>query len=135
MRQEEVRILIAERNPRIRNFLSREFLNRAFRVEGAGNSDEVLKAVKSSEPPHLIILDASTPDNTGGVLLQLLGYEFPEVPIILHGYLSDLTDDVDLRQVFAMVDKDGSPDELTSTVLRAIDRLYPVSGNQESRNG
>ncbi len=125
MHSSEIRILIVERNPRIRDFLRREFSKRSFLVEGAASGGELVTKLNSREQVHLVILDVNTSDGHGRDLLQLIVTSFSDIPIILHTYLEDLSEDPSLQQVTAMVEKSGNPEDLTRVVTLVLESLYP----------
>ncbi len=125
MQRPEIRILIAERNPRMRDFLRREFSKQEFKVDSAANGEELFSKLNADGGIHLVVLAANTPGNSGGVLLQQLVADFPDIPVILNTYLEDLPDDPVLQRVAAMVDKNENPEKLTRMVTRVLERYYP----------
>ncbi len=125
MQRPEVRILIAELNPRMRDFLRREFSRRNFIVEGAGSGDELFATLDSGPQVHVVVLAANTPDSSGKGLLQKMVSNYSNIPVILHTYLDDLPDDPALEKVAAMVEKRGNPEDLTRMVTNVLERYYP----------
>ncbi|WP_319759718.1 response regulator [Maridesulfovibrio sp.] len=125
MQRTEVRILIVERNPRMRDFLRREFSKRNFIVEGAGNSSELFSKLDSDTPTHLVLLAVNTPEGLDGGLIQQLVSNYPNIPVILHSYLEELSGDPSLQKVAAMVEKSGNPETLTRMVSIVLSRFYP----------
>ena len=125
MQRTEVRILIVERNPRMRDFLRREFSKRNFILEGAGNSSELFSKLDSDTPTHLVLLAVNTPEGLDGGLIQQLVSNYPNIPVILHSYLEELSGDPSLQKVAAMVEKSGNPETLTRMVSIVLSRFYP----------
>ncbi len=132
MQRPEVRILIAERNPRMRDFLRREFSRQNFIVDGAGSGDELFTKLDSGPQTHIVVLAVNTPDSSGGGLLQKMVADYSKIPVILHTYLDDLPDDPSLEKVAAMVEKRGNPEDLTRMVTTLLKRYYPDLANGEA---
>jgi DNA-binding NtrC family response regulator len=125
MPKPEVRLLIAERNPRMRDFLRREFSRGNFVVDGAASGDELLAKLESDGPVHLVVLAANTPEGWRVGLMDQLASRYPDIPVILHTYLEDLGDDPSLRRFAAMVEKSGNPENLTRMVTMVLEKRYP----------
>ncbi len=77
----DVRILIVDDEPAIRNLLKISFLSGGFKVEEAENGEQGLKRA-SEFHPHLIILDLGLPDIDGLYLLKELR-KWTKVPVIV----------------------------------------------------
>ncbi|WP_291327069.1 hypothetical protein [Desulfovibrio sp. UCD-KL4C] len=125
MQRTEVRILIVERNRRMRDFLRREFSRRNFLVEDAGNGNELFLKLDSDITTHLVVLAVNTPEGLDRGLLQQLITNYPNVPVILHSYLEELSDDPFLQKVAGMVEKSGNLENLTRMVSIVLSRYYP----------
>ena len=126
MHNADVRILIVERNPRMRDFLRREFAKHKLMVEGASSGAELFRKLEEEETPiHLLVLDVNTAEAAGRDLLRQLADRYPDIPVILHTYLQDLADDPALSRVTAMVEKSGNPEDLTSMVRSVFEARYP----------
>jgi DNA-binding response OmpR family regulator len=109
----------------MRDFLRREFSKRNFIVEGAGNSSELFSKLDSDTPTHLVLLAVNTPEGLDGGLIQQLVSNYPNIPVILHSYLEELSGDPSLQKVAAMVEKSGNPETLTRMVSIVLSRFYP----------
>ncbi|MGD9335223.1 MAG: response regulator [Desulfobacterales bacterium] len=106
--KKEFKILIADRNQHVREFLKREFMAEGYRVGLAKNVQEVLKKVYHSETLDLLILD---PDLPGAEILSLfkkLQDRIPYLPVVVHTYLKDYTNHTDILSDVAFVEKSGS---------------------------
>ena len=68
--KKEYKILIADRNSHVREFLKREMLAEGYIVQLAENGREVLKWTYSREPIDLLILDPDLPDAEESLLLK-----------------------------------------------------------------
>ena len=131
MQSADVRILIVERNPRMRDFLRREFAKHKLMVEGASSGAELFRRLEEDTPIHLLVLDVNTAEAAGRDLLRQLADRHPDIPVILHTYLQDLAEDPALSRVTAMVEKSGNPEDLTSMVRSVFEARYP--GLMETR--
>ena len=124
MHSADVRILIVERNPRMRDFLRREFAKHNLQVEGASSGTEMFRKMEEA-PFHLLVLDVNTAEAAGRDLLRRLADRYPDIPVILHTYLQDLAEDPALSRITAMVEKSGNPEDLTSMVRSVFEDRYP----------
>ena len=106
--EKEFKILIADRNQHVREFLKRELMAEGYRVGLAKNVQEVLKKVYHSENLDLLILD---PDLPGAEILSLfkkLQDRIPVLPVVVHTYFKDYTNHTDILSEVAFVEKSGS---------------------------
>ena len=94
-------ILIADRNPHVRNLLKRELEEEGYHVVMAKNDREVLSLVNSELPPALLILDLAIPYGNGIDLIRELKKELPTLPIIIHTLFSDYEQHPELQAVDA----------------------------------
>ena len=105
--QKEFTILIADRNPHVREFLKREMMAAGYRIRLAENGKEVVKWTYHQEPLDLLILDPDLPDLEESAVMQKLRNRIPVLPVILHTYMSDHQDDWILLAEAVFVEKQG----------------------------
>jgi len=79
-------ILIADRNPHVREFLGRELTAEGYQVRLAKNGREVLRWIYHYEPLDLVILDPDLPDASDGPLLEKLNDRIPTLPVVVHAF-------------------------------------------------
>ena len=85
----EFTILIADRNPNVRELLKREMMAEGYRVLQAKNSREVLKQVFSQTPLDLLIFDLDLPDAGEVEIFEKLNDRIPQLPVVLHSFQTD----------------------------------------------
>jgi DNA-binding NtrC family response regulator len=78
------RVLIADKNPRIRKFLKREFTLAGYAVRLADNSESLLKIIYGPTRLDLLIIDPDMPDVDITCLSRKLSDRIPPLPVILH---------------------------------------------------
>ncbi|MBI4642362.1 MAG: response regulator [Deltaproteobacteria bacterium] len=83
------RILIADRNRHVREFLRRELMIEGYQVEVARDGREVLEMIHGRTPPDLLILDLELPYVTELKVLELLQEKLPSLPVIIHSFLPE----------------------------------------------
>lgn len=81
-------ILVADRNPHVRDFLRREMMSEGFRVDVGKNAEDVLKRVYQDESIDLIIIDPDLPDVPQEELLAKLADRIPGIPVVVHSFSS-----------------------------------------------
>lgn len=119
-------ILIADRNPRVREFLKREMMAEGCKVRLAENGKEVLKWAYHHDPLDLLILDPDLPDTDESSLFEKLEDRIPILPVVIHTFLSDYGNNSAVLRAAAFVEKSGnSIERLKKVVLEVLQRSNP----------
>lgn len=103
--KQEFNILIADKNPHVREFLKREMIADGYRVRLAQNAKQLLKWIYHNEHPDLLIVDPDFPDADVLSLLSQLKEQFPLLPVVVHTFITDYTEYSDILRVFPFVEK------------------------------
>lgn len=119
------RILIADKNRHVREFLRREFRGSGYRVQVAKDSEEVLMMVDAKEPPDLLIIDLEMPRGDGLETLEWLEARLPPLPVVIHAFLSEQPHHSAIENAAAVVQKEGDTNRLKTVVLDVLKRYYP----------
>jgi len=118
--EKEYKILIADRNSNVREFLRREMLTEGYSVQLAENGREVLKWAYHREPADLLILDPDLPDAEESLLLKKLRKRAPYLPVIFHTFFSDYISASKIIHPAEFVEKGGSSIEKLKKVVAEI---------------
>ena len=118
--EKEFKILVADRNQHVREFLKRELMAEGYRVRLAKNVQEVLKQVYHTETLDLLILDPDLPGTDKLALLKKLQNRIPALPVVVHTYLADYTDYTNELSKLAFVEKSGSSVESLKKMVHEI---------------
>lgn len=114
-------ILVADRNPHVREFLKRELIAEGYQVRLAKSGKEVLRWVYDKHPLDLLILDLDLPDGIEPALLQKIEDRIPALPVVLHGFFSDYADHPNVLGSVVFVEKRGnSVEQLKKVVLKLL---------------
>lgn len=116
-------ILIADRNPHVREFLRREMAAAGYRILLADKGRDVVKRVYQHEPVDLLIIDPDLPDVEESAVLKKIRNRIPSLPVVVHTYISDISDyetHKDLANAAAFVEKRGSSIENLRQVVSDI---------------
>ena len=113
-------ILIADRNPRVRELLRREIVAEGYHVRLAENGQQVLKWSYDSKPVDLLILDPDLPDIDASVLLSRLADRIPALPMVIHSVLPDYTVPSEISGTVAYVEKGGSSIESLKRIVEGL---------------
>lgn len=114
-------LLIADRNPHVRDFLKRELEVSGYRTRQAKDGRDLIRQIFSSEDVDLLILDPDLPDIEERFLLTKLRDRIPPMTIVIHE-LNDRSDS-DYPEGFrpaARVEKRGSSVECLKQVVREL---------------
>ena len=116
----QVSLLIADRNPRVGNFLRREMVIEGYHVRLVNNGQEVLQSISYNDLPDMIILDPDLPDTNGLNLIRDIHQIAPELPIVIHSYVLDLIYPVGLKHPVAFVEKQGSSIDNLKQIVKDV---------------
>jgi DNA-binding NtrC family response regulator len=135
--REPFTILIADRNPHVREFLKREMVAEGFRVKLAKSGREVLKLIFNQENLDLLILDLDLPDASELSVLEKVQDRIPTLPVVVHAFTSDYSEEHPaVSSATAFVEKRGSNiDRLKKVVSEVLRRSYPMRFDQEQGIG
>ena len=126
-----IKILIADRNSNVREFLRREMMAEGYSVELAENGREVLKWAYHREPADLLILDPDLPDAEESLLLKKLRQRIPYLPVVLHTFFSDYISASKVIIPTEFVEKGGSSIEKLKKVVAEILNKSAGTGDEK----
>ncbi|NVM20202.1 MAG: response regulator [Desulfobacterales bacterium] len=119
-------ILIADRNPHVREFLRRELAGEGYRVQVARNGREVVMMTNADDPPDLLILDLDIPHVSGLAILEQLQDSKPPVPVVVHTLLAEYANHPTVQKAAAFVEKKGNNiDAFKQVVSDVLLKWYP----------
>ena len=125
--EKKIKILVADRNQHVREFLKRELMAEGYRVRLAKNVHEVLKKVYHTETLDLLILDPDLPGTDKLSLLKKLQNRIPALPVVIHTYLTDYNDYTNELSKLAFVEKSGSSVESLKKMVHEILRKHKTN--------
>ncbi len=80
-----VTLLIADRNPHVREFLKREMLAEGYHIRLVKSSQELIDHIRGSDTlPDMVILDPDLPDANDLSLVYQIHLHAPDLPIVIH---------------------------------------------------
>jgi DNA-binding NtrC family response regulator len=119
-------ILIADRNPHIRDFLRRELISAGYRVQLAKDSRKLLRMTRVDDSPDLLILDLEIPHVNGLQILEQLQDRGPMLPVVIHTFLMEYANHPAVQKATAFVEKTGNNiDNLKAVIVGALANWYP----------
>jgi len=131
---EQFTILIADRNPHVRQFLGRELTAEGYRVELAKDGREVMKMLDLKKPPDLLILDLEVPHVSGlEILRELQHRREPRLPVVVHTFLTDYANHPVVQKAAAFVEKTGNNiDNFKAVIMDVLRKWYPKQKDQHN---
>lgn len=118
-------ILIADRNPHVREFLQREFESAGYKVQVARDGKQVLSTTASNDCPGLVVLDLDMPHVDGLIILEKLLNRKPSIPVVVHTFLTEYEQHPTVRRAAAFWEKRGNNIEgFKAEIERVIHRWY-----------
>lgn len=119
-------ILIADRNPHVREFLRRELTAEGYRVQVARNGREVLRMTDVDDPPELLILDLDMPYVSGLTILEELENRKSPLPVMIHTFRMEYEKHPAVQRAAGFWEKRGDNiDGLKATVTQVLRKYYP----------
>lgn len=125
MGNELCKILIADRNRHVREFLRRELRAEGYEVEVARDGRELLTLICDHDPPHLLILDLEIPYLDELEIWARLQDRQPPLPVVIHTFLPEYPTRLTVPLAAAFLEKKGDTDELKAVVAEVIGKHYP----------
>jgi DNA-binding NtrC family response regulator len=122
---ETFKILVTDRNRRVRELLRRELAAAGYQVVVARDSREILLLIASDDPPHLLLLDPEIFNFSEPQFLDQLQKLYPGLPVIIHTFLLDDFNHCKGLQGVVLLEKKEDIDLLKQVVAEVIDRNYP----------
>ena len=124
-------VLIADRNPRIRDFLQRELNSEGHRVVTAKNCDQLKKWLDKPVQLDALVLDPNMPGLESNDQLVSLVNQRPSLPIVFHCLASDCAAATLQIKHMTFVEKKGdSIDDLKRQLRLLFEETQPASQTQ-----
>jgi len=119
-----IKILIADRNRHVREFLRRELTAEGYLVEVARDGREVLLSLDGESPPDLLILDLEVPYVVELEVLARLRERRPLVPVVIHTFMPATANHLSAPPAAAFLEKKGDTEHLKAVVADVIEKNY-----------
>ena len=129
------KIVIADRNRHVRDFLRRELNAEGYQVEVARDGRELLGLISGDAPPHLLILDLEIPYLEEPEVWARLKDRQPPLPVVIHTCLPEYPTNLTLPIAAAFLEKKGDTDQLKAVVAEVIERHYPGGAPAREKTG
>lgn len=113
-------IMIADPNPYVRSFLSRELGTAGYQTVEAGACKEIFRHINGGVIPDLVILEPDFPITSGINVLQRIQDLVPPIPQIIYTHLTEYEHHPVVRKAAAFVEKNDDPEELFQTIIAVM---------------
>jgi DNA-binding NtrC family response regulator len=113
-------ILIADRNPHVRELLKREIALEGYNVFLAKSGTEVIDKLRPSNRLDLIIIDPDIVDLRESDLLEILGGSHFSLPVVIHTFSKDDLNKNVIEKAASVVEKGGGSIELLKQAVFEI---------------
>ena len=116
-------ILIADPNPYVRSFLSRELRIAGYQTVEAGACKEIFSYLSGEvSPPALVILELDFPITAGINMLEHIQRLIPSIPQIIYTHLTEYEHHPAVKKAAAFVEKNDDPEELFQAIGEVLIR-------------
>ena len=117
-------ILIADRNPNVREFLKRELMADGYDILIAGNCSDVIRCAYKHNFIDVIILDPDLPGDSEANLIKTLNSRIPLIPVIIHAFGQGFDPESPFSGEEIFVEKQASSIEQLKKILRQM--IHPL---------
>lgn len=126
MEAREFKIMIADRNPHVREYLKREFEAAGYKVLVAKDGRQILKRTEGRDSPDLLILDLDMPYVNGPGVLEDISNRNPAMPVIVHTFLTEYIEHPAVKRTAGFWEKRGDNiDGFKTMVKEVLQQWYP----------
>lgn len=119
---EKKKILIADSNRHIRQFLCRELMAEGFAVIQAGIHTEIFNCLTQESCPDLLVLDPDIPNIGGAAVMAQLLKMLPRVPVVVYSAYPENGEHPLFRQADAFVEKIANPAFLIKSIRTVLEQ-------------
>jgi DNA-binding NtrC family response regulator len=118
-----VTLLIADRNPHVREFLKREMMAEGYVIRLVKSGQELIDDIHDPGAlPDMVILDPDLPDANEQSLVHHIRQIVPGLPIVIHTLQTEMVHQLDAVHPVVFVEKKGSSvDHLKQAVKELLD--------------
>ena len=113
-------ILIADRNPRIRDFVQRELRGEGHRVYAAENADQLRNWIHRPARLDALVIDPDMPGLEDATLFGQMLAERPALAVIFHCLVCDISSAQTPGRAVAFIEKSGQSVDLLKQKIRSI---------------
>jgi DNA-binding response OmpR family regulator len=117
---ETIRILLTDRNRHVRELLRRELETEGYVVAVARDAQEILGLLAQGEVPDLLILDLEIPYLTEVNLLEQLRATHSTLPIIIHSFQPENSQELSVPDDAAFLEKAEDPSLLKTAIAARV---------------
>ncbi len=116
----ELTILIADPNPFVRSFLTRELAAAGYQTVEAGSSKEVFDLLNAANPPDLLVMELDLPVSIGINALVRIQNLVPPVPHIIYTHLSEYENHQAVQKADDFIEKSEDLHDLLHSISEVI---------------
>ncbi len=125
------RLLLADRNRHVREFLKRELETEGHTVAIARSAQEILTVLGGGEKFDLLILDLEVPYVVEANLLTQLQTFYPTLPLLIHSFQPDNPQALAAYHNAIFLEKNEDPAQLKKTVAALLKKREERHGRRE----
>jgi DNA-binding NtrC family response regulator len=104
-----VTLLIADRNPHVREFLKREMMAEGYHIRLVKSGQELIDHIHDPETlPDMVILDPDLPDANDLSLVHHIHQLAPDLPVVIHTLQTEMIHQFNMTQSILLIEKKGS---------------------------
>jgi DNA-binding NtrC family response regulator len=102
-------LLIADRNPHVREFLKREMMAEGYHIRLVKSGQELIDHIHNPDTlPDMVILDPDLPDANDLSLVHQIHQLAPDLPVVIHTLQTDMIHQLNVKQSVLLIEKKGS---------------------------
>jgi len=118
-------ILVADRNPRIRNFVERELRNEGYQVSTAETVAQLMPWISPGRLPDLLVLDPDLPGGGAEDYVWPLLARHPQLPVVFHCQAADIPAPMPRMACTVIVEKSADSIDLLKRQIALLLKTNP----------
>ena len=99
------KILVADRNRNIREFICRELIKDGYEVETASDGRTIKNKIEEGNVADMLIMDLDLPYINGFQILDLIHKAKPALPVVVHALITEVPDHPSIQWASAFIEK------------------------------
>ncbi len=105
-------ILVADRNPRIRNLIERELRTEGYQVLTVETVTQLMHWINPARLPDLVVLDPDLPGSGAEDFIRPMLADYPHLPVVFHCLVADIPVSIPGTACTATVEKSADSIDL-----------------------
>jgi len=120
------KILITDKNRKVRDFLQRELSAEGYEIRIAENDSSILAEIDREDGVDLLVFDLEIPNIDSSMIFEKTQKRLPPLPVVIHTFLTEEAErNWDSKNSGIYIEKSGNVEHLKAAIADALEKFYP----------